>query len=96
MIKAIIIVIPNCGKSTLIITLAKRKAVQTGDKPGLTKNETWIKINDNFFILNTPGILWPKFENQEVSQSLAFCSSIKDGSFVLYLKINYRNLLKNR
>ena len=104
-IKAIIIGIPNCGKSTLINTLAKRKAVQTGDKPGVTKNETWIKINDDFFILDTPGILWPKFEDQEVAKRLAFCSSIKDEVLhideiakylVSYLKDNYRNLLKNR
>ena len=104
-IKAIIIGIPNCGKSTLINTLAKRKAVQTGDKPGVTKNETWIKINDDFFILDTPGILWPKFEDQEVAKRLAFCSSIKDEVLHLddiarylidYLMKNYRNLLKNR
>ena len=104
-IKAIIIGIPNCGKSTLINSLAKRKAVQTGDKPGVTKNETWIKINDDFFILDTPGILWPKFEDQEVAKRLAFCSSIKDEVLHLdeiarylidYLMNNYRNLLKAR
>ncbi len=104
-IKAIIIGIPNCGKSTLINTLAKRKAVQTGDKPGVTKNETWIKINDDFFILDTPGILWPKFEDQEVAKRLAFCSSIKDEVLhideiarylIEYLMNNYRNLLKAR
>ncbi len=105
MIKAIIIGIPNCGKSTLINTLAKRKAVQTGDKPGVTKNETWIKINDDFFILDTPGILWPKFEDQEVAKRLAFCQSIRDEVLqteeiarflVEFLMNNYRHLLKAR
>ncbi len=104
-IKAIIIGIPNCGKSTLINTLAKRKAVQTGDKPGVTKNEVWIKINEDFYILDTPGILWPKFEDQEVAKKLAFCSSIKDEvlhldeiarSLIEFLYKNYKNLLDER
>ncbi len=77
-IKAMILGIPNVGKSTLINTLAKRKATVVGDRPGVTKNQTWIKIHDDFFIMDTPGILWPKFEDQEVGLKLAMCGSIKD------------------
>ncbi len=77
-IKAIILGIPNVGKSTLINTLAKRKATNVGDRPGVTKNQTWIKINNDFFIMDTPGILWPKFEDQQVGLKLAMCGSIKD------------------
>lgn len=77
-IKAMILGIPNVGKSTLINTLARRKATNVGDRPGVTKNQTWIKINENFFILDTPGILWPKFEDQEVGLKLALCGSIKE------------------
>ena len=77
-IKALIIGIPNVGKSTLINTLAKRKAVQVGDRPGVTKSQTWIKITEDLFLLDTPGILWPKFEDQTVGLKLAMCGSIKD------------------
>ncbi|MDE6408161.1 MAG: ribosome biogenesis GTPase YlqF, partial [Anaeroplasmataceae bacterium] len=77
-IKAMILGIPNVGKSTLINTLAKRKATTVGDRPGVTKNQTWIKITDTLYLLDTPGILWPKFEDQEVGLKLAMCGSIKD------------------
>lgn len=77
-IKAMILGIPNVGKSTLINTLAKRKATNVGDRPGVTKNQTWIRINDDLYLLDTPGILWPKFEDQNVGIRLAMCGSIKD------------------
>ncbi|MBQ3253464.1 MAG: ribosome biogenesis GTPase YlqF, partial [Acholeplasmatales bacterium] len=77
-IKAIIIGIPNVGKSTIINTLAKRKAAQVGDKPGVTKSQTWIKVSNDLLLLDTPGILWPKFEDQMVGLKLAMCGSIKD------------------
>ncbi|MCR5349756.1 MAG: ribosome biogenesis GTPase YlqF [Acholeplasmatales bacterium] len=77
-IKAMILGIPNVGKSTLINKLAKRKAVGVGDKPGVTKNQTWIKVTEDLFLLDTPGILWPKFEDQMVGVKLAMCGSIKD------------------
>ena len=78
LIKAIIIGIPNVGKSTLINTLAKRKATNVGDKPGVTKNQTWINVTNDLILLDTPGILWPKFEDQRVAVKLAFATSIKD------------------
>ena len=77
-IKAMILGIPNVGKSTLINKLAKRKACGVGDKPGVTKNQTWIKVTEDLFLLDTPGILWPKFEDQMVGVKLAMCGSIKD------------------
>lgn len=104
-IKAIIMGIPNVGKSTIINTLAKRKAVAVGDKPGVTKSQTWIKITDDLMLLDTPGILWPKFEDQEVGLKLAMCGSIKDEILDLeevcvksldYLKNEYPELLKSR
>ncbi|MDE5565842.1 MAG: ribosome biogenesis GTPase YlqF [Anaeroplasmataceae bacterium] len=104
-IKAMILGIPNVGKSTLINTLAQRKATNVGDKPGVTKNQTWIKIKDDFYILDTPGILWPKFEDQEVGLKLALCGSIKEEILNLddlayqaisMLANNYPSLLKER
>ena len=77
-IKAIILGIPNVGKSTLINALAKRKATVVGDRPGVTKNQTWIKITNDLYLLDTPGILWPKFEDQSVAIRLAMCGAIKD------------------
>lgn len=78
MIKAMILGIPNVGKSTLINALAKRKATVVGDRPGVTKNQTWIKITEELYLLDTPGILWPKFEDQNVAIRLAMCGAIKD------------------
>ena len=104
-IKALIIGIPNVGKSTLINTLAKRKAVAVGDRPGVTKSQTWIKITDDLFLLDTPGILWPKFEDQMVGIKLAMCGSIKDEILdmdyiteesIRYISKHYPNLLKSR
>ncbi len=77
-IKALVIGIPNVGKSTFINNLAKRKAVKVGDRPGVTKGQTWIKINEELQIMDTPGILWPKFEDKQVGINLAICGSIKD------------------
>ena len=104
-IKAVILGIPNVGKSTLINTLAKRKAVAVGDKPGVTKTQTWIKVTNDLQLLDTPGILWPKFEDQMVGLKLAMCGSIKDeildlealaAKSIEYLAINYPENLKNR
>ena len=104
-IKAMILGIPNVGKSTLINALAKRKATNVGDRPGVTKNQTWIKVSDDLFLLDTPGILWPKFEDQMVGLKLAMCGSIKDEILDLenivlksieYLAECYPQLLINR
>ena len=104
-IKAMILGIPNVGKSTLINRLAKRKATKVGDKPGVTKNQTWIKIDNDLQLLDTPGVLWPKFEDQEVGVRLALCGSIKEEILNIeylcvkaidYLKALYPDNLKNR
>ncbi|HEY8364549.1 MAG TPA: ribosome biogenesis GTPase YlqF, partial [Haloplasmataceae bacterium] len=70
-IKAMIIGIPNVGKSTLINTLAKRKVAQTGDRPAVTQNLQWINVKDELLLLDTPGVLWPKFDDQEIGLKLA-------------------------
>lgn len=76
--RAMILGIPNVGKSTLINRLAHRKAAKTGDRPGITKQQLWIKIKKDFELLDTPGILWPKFEDQKVGYRLAAIGTIKD------------------
>lgn len=77
-IRALIVGIPNVGKSTLINTLAGRKAAATGDRPGVTKGQQWIKTAYELELLDTPGILWPKFEDQVVGMRLAATGAIKD------------------
>lgn len=77
-IRAMIVGVPNVGKSTLINTLSRRKSAKTGDRPGVTKGKQWIKLKGNIELLDTPGILWPKFEDQEIAKKLAFTGAIKD------------------
>jgi ribosome biogenesis GTPase A len=77
-IRALIIGIPNVGKSTLINKMAGRSVAQTGDRPGVTKAKQWIKINPELELLDTPGILWPKFKDEQVALNLAFTGAIKD------------------
>ncbi len=77
-IKTMIIGIPNAGKSTIINGLVNKKVVGVGDKPGVTKSQQWIRINQDLELLDTPGILWPKFENQELASNLAITGAIKD------------------
>lgn len=77
-IRALIIGTPNVGKSTLINRLVGKKAVQVGDKPGVTKSLGWIRINKDIDLLDSPGILWPKLENQYQAHILACLSSIKE------------------
>lgn len=77
-IRAMIVGIPNVGKSTLINSLAGRKGAQTGNRPGVTKGKQWIKLKGNIELLDTPGILWPKFEDKNVALNLAFTGAIKD------------------
>lgn len=76
-IRLMIVGIPNVGKSSLINRLAKRKAAQTGDKPGVTKGKQWIKLQTNIELLDTPGVLWPKIENQFSAELLAVTNAIK-------------------
>ncbi|ASN05744.1 ribosome biogenesis GTPase YlqF [Virgibacillus necropolis] len=76
--RAMIVGIPNVGKSTLINRLANKKAAKTGDRPGITKQQLWIKVKKDFELLDTPGILWPKFEDELVGLRLAALGTIKD------------------
>lgn len=77
-IRIMIVGVPNVGKSSLINKLTGRKSTQTGDKPGVTKGKQWVRLKGNLELLDTPGILWPKFEDQQVALNLAFCRAIKD------------------
>ncbi len=77
-IRAMIVGIPNVGKSTFINALVGKKSAKTGDKPGVTRGKQWVKIRKGFELLDMPGILWPKFEDQTVAQHLAFIGSIND------------------
>jgi len=77
-VRAMVVGIPNVGKSTFINSLAGKAAAKTGNKPGVTKGKQWIRLNKNVELLDTPGILWPKFEDQAIGLKLAFIGSIKD------------------
>lgn len=103
--RALIVGIPNVGKSTLINRMAGRHIAATGDKPGVTKGQQWIKMGKEMELLDTPGILWPKFEDQEVGMKLAATGAIKeqllnieDVAFyaLRYLARNYRGNLIDR
>ena len=76
-VRVMIVGVPNVGKSSIINKLTGRKSAITGDKPGVTKGKQWVRLKGNLELLDTPGILWPKFEDQEVALNLAFCRSIK-------------------
>lgn len=77
-VRAMVVGIPNVGKSTFINSFAGKACTKTGNKPGVTKGKQWIRLNKGMELLDTPGILWPKFENQEVGRNLAFIGSIND------------------
>ena len=77
-IRIMIVGVPNVGKSSIINKLTGRKSTVTGDKPGVTKGKQWVRLKGNLELLDTPGILWPKFEDQEVALNLAFSRAIKD------------------
>lgn len=103
--RAMIIGIPNVGKSTLINRLAKKKITRIGNRPGITKHQQWIKVGKQFELLDTPGILWPKFEDQEVGKMLAAIGTIKDtilslqdiaAYILLFLQKQYPNLYEQR
>lgn len=77
-IRAMILGIPNVGKSSFINRIAKRTTAEVGNKPGVTRQKQWIRINERIELLDTPGVLWPKFESQEVGLHLAFTGTIKE------------------
>lgn len=103
--RAMIVGIPNVGKSTLINKFVGKALAKTGDKPGVTRGKQWIKIKKDFELLDTPGILWPKFEDQKVGLKLAFTGAVNDDildsytlalNFIEYIKDIYPNALKER
>lgn len=104
-IRTMVVGIPNVGKSTFINTMVNKKVTNVGDKPGVTKVQQWIRINKDLELLDTPGVLWPKFEDQKIGYNLAIIGSIKDdilkiediaGFAIDYLKVNYANNLISR
>lgn len=104
-VRAMVVGIPNVGKSTFINSYAGKACAKTGNKPGVTKGKQWIRLNKNVELLDTPGILWPKFEDQTVGLRLALIGSIKDEilnidelslELIHFLKEQYAGLLKER
>lgn len=77
-IRAMVVGIPNVGKSTLINAIAKRKIAKVANKPGVTQALQWMRLDADLELLDTPGVLWPKFDDQDVALSLALCKAIKD------------------
>ena len=77
-VRAMVVGIPNVGKSTFINSLCRKACTKTGNKPGVTKGKQWVKLNKNVELLDTPGILWPKFENEKIGLNLAYIGSIND------------------
>ena len=104
-LKALVIGVPNVGKSTLINNLAGKKVAKTGNMPGVTKSNVWLKTKYKVLVLDTPGILWPKFENENVALNLCVFSAIKEdvvplmdvASYILkVLSIRYPQILEER
>ena len=104
-VRAMVVGIPNVGKSTFINALAGKACAKTGNKPGVTKGKQWIRLNKQVELLDTPGILWPKFEDQEVGLKLAFIGSIKDevlqteelaAELIHFLRTAYQEVLADK
>lgn len=104
-VRAMVVGIPNVGKSTFINSFAGKASAKTGNKPGVTKGNQWIRLNKQVELLDTPGILWPKFEDQTVGLHLAYIGSIKDDilnqeelavELIGYLKQQYPGILAGR
>ena len=104
-IKAMVAGIPNVGKSTFINSFVGKTSAKTGNKPGVTRGNQWVRISKDINLLDTPGILWPKFDNQQIGLNLSFIGSINDnilemtdvaGEFISFLKDNYCNILAER
>lgn len=104
-IRAMVVGIPNVGKSTFINAFAGKGCTKTGNKPGVTKGKQWIRLNQNLELLDTPGILWPRFENQQVGERLAMIGSINDeilhadelaAVILIYLQKHYQGKIRER
>lgn len=104
-IRAMVVGIPNVGKSTFINAFAGKGCTKTGNKPGVTKGKQWIRLNQNLELLDTPGILWPRFENQQLGERLAMIGSINDeilhadelaAAILIYLQKHYQGKIRER
>ena len=104
-IRVLVLGIPNVGKSSFINRISKKTTMQVGNKPGVTKQKQWIRLSNNIELLDTPGVLWPKFESEEVAMNLAYTGTIKDEilhkveiaySLLRFLLYNYRENLLER
>ncbi len=104
-IRAMVVGIPNVGKSTFINTFAGKACTRTGDRPGVTKGKQWIRLDKNVELLDTPGILWPKFDDPQVGERLAMIGSVKDEvldldelslRLIAYLMEAYPKILQER
>ena len=104
-LRVMIVGVPNSGKSSLINRLTGRKGAQTGNRPGVTKGKQWLTIEGGLRLLDTPGILWPKFEDPTVGLNLAFCGSIRDEildsaelglKLIELLSVGYGDMLNER
>ena len=104
-IRAMVVGIPNVGKSTFINAFAGKGCTKTGNKPGVTKGKQWIRLNQNLELLDTPGILWPRFENQQVGERLAMIGSINAeilhadelaAAILIYLQKHYQGKIRER
>ena len=91
-IRVMILGIPNVGKSSFINRISKKVATQVGNKPGVTRQKQWVRLSNNIELLDTPGVLWPKFENEEMALKLAYTGTIKD-DVIETLEVGF-NLLK--
>lgn len=104
-VRAMVVGIPNVGKSTFINSFAGKACTKTGNKPGVTKGKQWIRLNKSLELLDTPGILWPKFEDQAVGMKLAFIGSMNDEilhvdelamDLIKFIMSHYHSILQDR
>lgn len=104
-IRIMVVGIPNSGKSSFINRMAKRQTLKTENRPGVTVNKQWVKVSEEIELLDTPGILWPKLDNEEIALNLAYTGAIKDQildiseicvHFLEYMLENYPEALENR
>ncbi|MBO5349298.1 MAG: ribosome biogenesis GTPase YlqF [Clostridia bacterium] len=104
-IRVLVLGIPNVGKSSFINRISKKTSAKVGNKPGVTRQKQWIKVEEGIELMDTPGVLWPKFENEKIAMNLAYAGTIKDDilekteiafSLLKYLVNNYKQNLSER